>query len=330
MKRSSFGQYLASTFILLASVGGALLLIVNRQAVLDQITLLQYDPPSEIVAFADRTTMTEKARTSFYASRPSLEGSQQFSGICGNNEQGTAVLGCYANRQIYIFNVTDEQLDGIREVTAAHEMLHAVYERMSDTERTRINRLLEVEYQKMSDDQAFADRMAYYAKAEPGERDNELHSIIGTEVRSIAPELEAHYTRYFSNRTSVVDLHDKYSGIFVKLKAQSEELANRLNILATSIEQATEAYNTASRQLNQDISDFNRRANRGEFESQAEFSVQRQRLSARSSDLAADRQAINNMISEYNQLRDNLAAIATQTEALNRSIDSSLAPAPSL
>ena len=37
----------------------------------------------------------------------------------------TAVLGCYANREISIFNVTDQRLDGIREVTAAHEMLHA-------------------------------------------------------------------------------------------------------------------------------------------------------------------------------------------------------------
>lgn len=330
MKRSSLGQHLASTLILLASVGGALFLILNRQMVLDQITLLRYDPPADIVGLADRTTMTETGRSNFYASQPSLEGSQQFSQICGNNEQGTAVLGCYANRQIYIFNVTDAQLDGIREVTAAHEMLHAVYDRMPESERARVDQLLEVKYKELSSDQAFADRMAYYAKAEPGERDNELHSIIGTEVRSIDPELEAHYRRYFSNRTAVVDLHDKYSAIFTKLKQQSEELASRLNILATSIEQATEAYNVASRQLNQDIGAFNGRANRGEFESQAEFSAERQRLSARSSDLAGDRQSINNMISEYNLLRENLAAIATQTEALNRSIDSSLAPAPSL
>ena len=330
MRQSSFGQHLASTLILLASVGGALLLVLNRQAVLDQIALMRYEPTAEIAALAERTTMTQKGRDNFYASQPSLEGSQRFSSLCGNNEQGTAVRGCYTNRQIYIFNVTDAQLDGIREVTAAHEMLHAVYERMPEAERSRVNELLEVKYQEMSKDQAFADRMAYYAKVEPGERDNELHSIIGTEVRSIDPELEAHYSRYFSSRSTVVDLHDAYSGVFAKLKQQSEELSNRLNVLATSIEQATEAYNAASKQLNQDINDFNRRASAGEFETQREFSAQRQELAARSNDLASDRQSINNMISEYNQLRNNLAAIATQTEALNRSIDSSLAPAPSL
>lgn len=330
MKRSSLGQHLASTVILLASVGGALFLILNRQAVLDQIALWQYQPTAEIVSLADRTTMTDTGRKAFYASRPSLEGSQQFASICGNNEEGTAVLGCYSGRQIYVFNVADPQLDGIRDVTAAHEMLHAIYERLSDTERTRINALLEAEYQTLSKDEAFADRMAYYAKVEPGERDNELHSIIGTEVASISSELEAHYSRYFSNRKAVIGLHAAYSSVFARLKSQSQDLANRLDVLATSIEQATEAYNVASRQLNQDIGDFNRRAGRGEFESQTEFSAERQLLADRSNDLASDRQAINNMISEYNQLRENLAAIASQSEALNRSIDSSLAPAPSL
>lgn len=330
MKRSSLGQHLASTIIIAVSVAAASFLILNRQMVLDQIALLRYDPPADIVALADRTTMTDTGRKAFYASRPSLEGSQQFGAICGDNEEGTAVLGCYTNRQIYIFNVTDPQLDGIRDVTAAHEMLHAAYDRMSQEERTQVDALLEAEYQKLVGDEAFADRMAYYAKTEPGQRDNELHSIIGTEVQSINSELEAHYGRYFANRRAVVQLHDAYSGVFARLKQQSAALADRLDLLATSIEQATEAYNVASRQLNQDINEFNRRASRGEFEDQSEFAAERQLLSARSEDLASDRQAINNMISEYNQLRDNLAAIATQTEALNRSIDSSLAPAPSL
>lgn len=330
MKRFSLGQHLASTIIIVVSVAAASFLILNRQMVLDQITLLRYEPSADIVSLADRTTMTEVGRKAFYASQPSLEGSQQFGAICGNNEEGTAVLGCYTNRQIYIFNVTDPQLDGIRDVTAAHEMLHAVYDRMSETERSRIDGLLEIEYQKLAGDEAFADRMAYYAKVEPGQRNNELHSIIGTEIQVINEQLETYYGRYFADRRAVVQLHGAYSGVFERLKQQSQALANRLDVLATSIEQATEAYNVASRQLNQDISDFNRRAAQGDFDNQAEFAAERQSLSARSADLAGDRQAINNMISEYNQLRDRLAAIATQTDALNRSIDSSLAPAPSL
>lgn len=330
MSRSSLGQHLASTLILGVSIAAASFLILNRQWVLDQVALWRYDPPAEIVALADRTTMTESGRQTFYASQPVLQAASEFSATCGNNEEGTAVLGCYTNRLIYIFNVTDAQLDGIKDVTAAHEMLHAVYERLSESERARIDTLLEAEYQKLAADEEFTDRMAYYAKVEPGERNNELHSIIGTEVASIDPQLETYYKDYFNDRGAVVRLHSTYSSVFDRLKAQSSELAARLDLLATSIEQATEAYNVASRQLNNDINAFNRRANSGGFESQTEFNSERSGLAERSEDLASDRQSINNMISEYNQLRDQLATIATQTEALNRSIDSSLAPAPTL
>lgn len=330
MSRSSLGQHLASTLILGVSIAAASFLILNRQWVLDQVALWRYDPPAEIVALADRTTMTESGRQTFYASQPVLQAASEFSATRGNNEEGTAVLGCYTNRLIYIFNVTDAQLGGIKDVTAAHEMLHAVYERLSESERARIDTLLEAEYQKLAADEEFTDRMAYYAKVEPGERNNELHSIIGTEVASIDPQLETYYKDYFNDRGAVVRLHSTYSSVFDRLKAQSSELAARLDLLATSIEQATEAYNVASRQLNNDINAFNRRANSGGFESQTEFNSERSGLAERSEDLASDRQSINNMISEYNQLRDQLATIATQTEALNRSIDSSLAPAPTL
>lgn len=330
MNRSSVGQHIASAVILVVSIAAALFLILNRQWVLDQVALWRYDPPAEIVALADRTMMTENGRQTFYASQPVLQAATDFRNTCGNNEEGTAVLGCYTNRLIYIYNVTDMQLDGIRDVTAAHEMLHAVYERLSESERARIDGLLEAEYQKLAADEAFTDRMAYYAKVEPGERNNELHSIVGTEVANIDPQLDAHYKKYFTDRGAVVRLHDAYSSVFERLKEQSDELATRLDVLATSIEQATQAYNVASQQLNRDINDFNRRASGGDFETQAEFNNERRGLAARSEDLASDRQSINNMISEYNQLRDQLAAIATQTEALNRSIDSSLAPAPTL
>ncbi len=47
-----------------------------------------------------------------------------------------AILGCYnpSSRDIYIYNVTNSELDGVKEVTAAHEMLHAAWERLSESE----------------------------------------------------------------------------------------------------------------------------------------------------------------------------------------------------
>ncbi len=77
-----------------------------------------------------------------------------------------AILGCYVTQRIYIYDVKDAKLDGIREVTAAHEMLHAAYERMSSSEQTKVNALLEVEYEKLRNDKDLAERMAFYARTE--------------------------------------------------------------------------------------------------------------------------------------------------------------------
>jgi hypothetical protein len=323
-------RHIASLVILLVSLGATFFLLFNRQALLDHVALLQYQPSPEIAAIAARTTMTEQGKFDFYASRPAIESTQVFNEVCGSGEEHTAILGCYANRRIYIYGVTDAQLDGIKEVTAAHEMLHAAYDRMSDDKKRKVNALVEAEYAKLSQDSALAARMAFYAKTEPGERDNELHSIIGTEIAAISPELEAHYKQYFIDRQALVGLYTKYASVFEALKAKADALSAQLTNLAATISQQSEAYNQDVAALNRDINAFNARAEAGDFSSQAEFNARRNALEARADQLARDRQTINNNITLYNELNSQLAATASQSAALNRSIDSSLAPAPSL
>lgn len=274
--------------------------------------------------------MSDQGTFYFYASQPSLESSQDFNNKCGRKEQNTAILGCYDGQRIYIYDVTDRQLDGIREVTAAHEMLHAAYLRMSDGERARVDSLLEAEYATLKDNKDFAERMAFYARTEPGERDNELHSVIGTEVATLSPELEAHYKHYFDDRSKVVDLHTKYASVFADLQNRGDALSARLTSLGNSIEQQSTRYNADVAQLNSDIESFNRRASDGGFSSQAQFQAERSALVDRAAQLDGRRTAINNDVVAYNNVRQQLQAIASQSEALNRSIDSSLAPAPSI
>lgn len=323
-------RHIASLVILLVSLAATIFLLLNRQLVLDHIALWEYQPSQQIAAIAARTTMTEQGKFDFYASRPSLESTQVFNDKCGSGEENTAILGCYANRRIYIYDVSDAQLDGIREVTAAHEMLHAAYDRMGDDERRQVNALVEAEFTKLSQDSALATRMAFYAKTEPGERDNELHSIIGTEVSVISPELEAHYKKYFDDRQSLVSLYAKYASVFEALKAKADALTAQLNNLAATISEDSSTYNQNVAKLNRDIVAFNARAESGDFENQADFNRERNALAARADQLARDRAEINNNIALYNELNSQLAATASQTAALNRSIDSSLAPAPSL
>lgn len=308
----------------------AILLFVNRQYVVDQIAVWQFRPSAEIAALVSRSSMSDSGKFYFYASKPSLEAASTFNEKCTDKEESTAVLGCYNGQSIYIYDITDSQLDGIRDVTAAHEMLHAAYLRLSDSERKEVDALVETEYAKLKDDSIFAQRMAFYERAEPGERDNELHSIIGTEVGTISGALEKYYKKYFNDRTKVVALHTKYITVFNTLQQKADQLSAQLTTLGDSIERRSAAYNTNIQQLNTDIKLFNEKASSGGFVSTPTFNAERAGLVARTGVLDAERSAINADVDRYNALRVDLEAVASQSEALNRSIDSSLAPAPSV
>lgn len=274
--------------------------------------------------------MNDGGKFYFYISHPSIESAEEFNKKCSRKETGTAILGCYNGQTIFIYNVTDERLDGIKEVTAAHEMLHAAYSRLGEAEKKSVNELLEKEYEQLKNNKQFAERMAFYDRTEPGERDNELHSIIGTEVASISAELEMYYKKYFEDRLKAVRLHEKYAAVFNSLQKRGEEISAKLTDLAKAIESGSSQYNNDVAQLNQDIAAFNAKASSGGFSSGADFNAERARLIARANQLDIARQTVNDSIAEYNQLREELAAIATESDTLNKSIDSSLAPTPRL
>lgn len=328
-KRRSQG-YIASLAVLVICVGAAAGLFFNRQFVVDQLSVWQYQPTEEVAQLAQRSAMNSQGKFYFYSSQPAVESAEKFNQECTKREESTAILGCYNGRNIFIYNVTDARLDGIKEVTAAHEMLHAAYDRLSTEEKTKVNTLLEAEYENIKNNKEFTERMAFYARTEPGERANELHSIIGTEVSSISPALEEYYKKYFVDRTKVVALHEKYASIFLSLQKRSDEISVQLTEVGNAIEAQSASYNTATSQLNADIAAFNARANSGGFDSQAQFQAERNALVGRARQLDANRSTINQLIAQYNQLRQELEVVASQSKALNRSINSSLEPAPSL
>jgi hypothetical protein len=315
--------------VLVACVLAAIWLVMNRQYVVDQLAVWQYKPTAAVKSLAQESSMSTKGTFLFYASQPKIDGTQTFNQYCQKSEPQSAILGCYVNLQIYIYDVKDSRLDGVEEVTAAHEMLHAAWDRLSDSEQVRVAKLLEATYEKLNNED-LNKRMEYYARTEPSERDNELHSILGTEYKDLGPELERYYGQYFEDRDKVVGLHEKYAAVFEAIQSKGKELADRLTGLASDINRRITAYNADVASLNADIQDFNRRAKAGDFSSRAQFDNERDGLLARSRALEADRQAINTKIKEYQSVRKQLEAINSQAEALNRSINSSLAPAPSV
>lgn len=308
----------------------AALLVLNRQTIIDRITVWRFHPSAEVAALADRTRMSDDGKYYFYASQPELQDRDAFNHSCSTlQSEQTVVLGCYVAHRIYVFNVNDQSLDGIKEVTAAHEMLHAAYERLSQSDKAHVNAMINAAAAKVTD-KNIATLIAEYEKTEPGEKLNELHSILGTQVAHLDGDLEAYYSQYFTDRSAVVGLSQKYEGIFNELKSQQEQLSNQLEALANELAADSNDYNQSIVKLNADITAFNDRAESGGFSSQAQFNAERDALVARQEQLRAANARLNAKIALYNQKREQLKAINSRAEALNRSINSNLSPVPAL
>lgn len=324
---------IASLIVCLLLVSISLILIINKQYIIDQITFWQYKPTAEVASLADRAGMNDKGKFYFYASQPSLylpKDAKIFNNYCDKFETTTAILGCYSGSKIYIYEVTDKKLDGISEVTATHETLHAIYARLDHEEKAKVNKLLDSEYTKLVNDKYYADLMLFYANTEPGQRDNELHSIIGTEVSTIDPELETYYNKYFANRQKVVALDVKYSSAFKTLKTQADDLSKQIDALLASIKSRTDQYNVDARTLSADIASFNSRANSGDFTSQWQYNNERSALNARVAQLDDERISIKSDISSYQFMIDEHNSIAIESSKLYNAINSTLVSSPSV
>lgn len=310
---------------------GAAWAILNRQYVADVVTVMTFQPSSEIAAVEERIQLTEEGKFAFYSSEPELASGETFNEDCPRQEPDSPILGCYSLGKIYVYDVENEKLDGIEEVTAAHEMLHAVWERLSERERQDLEVVLTEVFEAHASAE-LQERMDYYSRSEPTEITNELHSILPTEVETIGDELEAYYATYFMDRQVILDYHDQYSSAFTELTSRADAVYKELEELAAQIDSETSQYDAAVAQLSRDINEFNSRASAGEFGSMQAFYTERAVLVSRSQSLQADHDALNGMIREHNELHQEYQTIVSEIEALNKSIDSISGPqeAPAL
>lgn len=317
-----------ASLLLLAAAAAALLF---RQQLFDQYVVWTFKPSASVVSAADRAGLNDTGKFFLYASQTEIVDRTMFNSACGSlqNEQ-TVVLGCYTSpgQRIYVYDVTDSRLDGVVEATAAHEMLHAAYDRLGSDDKAKVNALLEAQESKITDPRLLK-LIAAYKKTEPGELINELHSIIGTEVQSISPELETYYARYFTDRSAVVALTQKYEHVFTDLENQQNALVKELDTLAADINARQTVYNADLKQLNKDIETFNtwtKSGNATAEEYDARKSVLEQRIAA----LEAERTSINAEITTYNSKKAELDKLNLAAQDLNQSINSKVSPTPSL
>lgn len=295
--------------------------VLNRQLIFDQFSVWNYTPSAAIIEIEEKAAFTDDGQFIFYATHPVVAEQSEFNEECPRQEVGNPILGCYTSSdRIYIYELTNDQLAGMKEVTAVHEMLHAVWVRMGESERKEVDTLLRDAYASIEDSE-LKDRMAYYERTEPGQFTNELHSILGTEVHDLSPALEQYYAKYF-DRETILALHDAYSAVYDSLYAQADDLYQKMEALAQSIETRSTQYDADVAQLSSDIDSFNARANSGNFASVSQFNAERASLIARRNALEAERIALNNDIALYNEYYAQYQELAKQIEVLNDSIDS--------
>lgn len=297
----------------------------NIQAITDYARLYNYQPPAEIASLADKTAMTDRARKLFYINHPEIASRSTFNERCNKRGEKTIVLGCYhsVDRGIYLFDVTDPRLAGVEEVTAAHEMLHSAYDRLSNKDREYINAQLQDYYASKVTDVRIRDTIAAYEHSEPNDIANEMHSIFATEIAVLTPQLEEHYKLYFSDRSKVVQFASVYQKEFTSRQEQVKAYDTRLADLKQQIEDNTallknrEAEIVAmQRQLERDRSSGNVEAyNAGVPIYNARVDQYNELIRATQGDIA-----------EYNQAVAERNELALEVRELTQSISSQLVP----
>lgn len=223
-----------------ASIAAVLAIIVvwNTQAILDWWRLRNYTPDARVVLLTNETTMTDTARHLFYVNHPQILSTSAFSTKCKIGAEKTVVLGCYqsGDQGIYLYDVTDQRLRGVVETTAAHEMLHAAYNRMTKDEKTHIDALLTAFYANGLTDERVKKTIEAYRQSEPDELSNEMHSIFATEVAALPTGLESYYKKYFSDRATVVTMAQHYQAEFTSRRDKTVAYDTQLTDLKKKID----------------------------------------------------------------------------------------------
>lgn len=327
--RKAFGRVLAG-LLTLALLAALALGLMHRQEISDYFQARGFDPSPRVAEILDELDLTPGGERIFLASRPTVDGSQHFNTQCAevdHSEEGH-VLGCYTKERIRLFDVTDERVSDIVEVTAAHELLHAVFARLGEGERTRLSRELRDAYDELSaQDPSLKERMDVYEHLSPSAFANELHSVLGTEVRDLPRSLEQHYARWFADREALLDRFDAFHAVFSDLQQQAESLEAEMTALRADVERRNAEYDALVEQFNLDAADFRARNDRYEFSGKAdEFNRIQADLAARRDGLQATLEGLQADIDRYNAMRDQLRELGQVSSELDQQLNSSLAP----
>ncbi len=315
--------------VLVILIGLGIIGYLQRQSINDWLVLLSYKPPKIVVQLANQDGMSAYTKRVFYVNNPQIETKSAFSIYCPNNSEQSVVLGCYHLGQngIYILAVNNRSLYGIEQVTAAYETLHAIYQRLSTTQRSTLNsELLAFEYHGLNNPIVKA-QIAGFKKTEPGGVLNEMTSLFGTEVSNLPSTLSKFYTQYFNNRQTLLNYYNDYESAFTLRQQQIASYDSQLTRLQSQISSYESQLTNQLTQLESAQANLNSQKASGQI-SQYNNGVVSYNLEADSYNSLAT--STRSLINQYNQVVAQRNAIALEEDQLVQAITANPQPVKSV
>lgn len=282
---------------------------------------LGYEPSVEVEGIRDELELTSKGERIFAATRPEVEASEGFNEHCDSHDADISLLGCYTEGRIYVYDITMSELVAANKVTMAHELLHAVWERMGDWERREVEGMLREVYAEKRE--WFDEELEAYTE---DERLEEMYTRTATKLEDLPEELEEHYAKVFRNRKKIVEYYREYEAPFVRLREEIDELEEKIEQVRREIERGKAEYMDGIAELDGKIESFNLCAElAGCFKSEAEFAKQRNALLSEKEELENLRARLNEQITENNErimtYREKQTALGKLGDAMNSNIE---------
>ncbi len=306
--------------VLFVAIG--IMIYLNRVIIYDWMLAISYNAPAEVSEIEEKIFLTDRAKMIFAAARPSLNERDEFNHNCDSHEKEVSILGCYTDGQIHVFNIESEDLDGIVESTMAHELLHAVWERMGESDKSQISvELMNVLNDERYHEMLMGDLDSYNAT----DKIDELHSRIGTEIADLPTVLEEHYARYFKDQDLVVDYYNSYIAPFRELDEEIHNLEEELERTSGEIDQKTADYYQKAESLSREIDEFNACTNtQGCFANNSAFIARRNELMNRQSELEELYNQTNDIVNYYNNLVGEYNAHILRGKELEKAMNSNI------
>lgn len=308
------------TLVILLGLLGAVLL--GHQAFQDWLRLRGYTAPPAVAALASDDTMTDKARHLFYVNHPDVTAGSAFTAHCPAGSEKTVVLGCYVGDDdgIYVYQISDARLNGVEQVTAAHETLHAAYRRLNSSERNKVDAMLMDYYEHGLTDQRIKDTIAAYKKSEPNDVVNEMHSVFGTEVPNLPAPLEQYYKQYFTDRAKITAYTASYENEFTSRQQQVAAYDAQLKDLKQQIDANQSQLDTDKASLDAEKAQLDNERSSGQIAAyNAGVSGYNRDVNAYNGLLTETK----NLVNQYNAIVDERNAIALEEQQLVKELSSS-------